>query len=64
MVDIAGEKYLLPTLSDFRGTVESFGRRFESRNLIRFKNYQKYGTEVKILDDDIKPDPEPTPIKP
>ena len=58
MVEIAGEKYLLPTLSDFRGTVESSGRRFESRNLIRFRNYQKYGTEVKILDDDIKPDPE------
>ena len=66
MVEIAGEKYLLPTLSDFRGTVESSGRRFESRNLIRFKNYQRYGTDVRILDDDIKPQPEasPTPIKP
>ena len=56
MVDIAGEKYLMPTLSDFRGTVESSGKRFESRNVIRFRNYQKYGSEVKILDDDIKPD--------
>lgn len=59
MVEIAGEKYLLPTLSDFRGTVENSGKRFESRNLIRFKNYQKYGTDVKILDDDIKPESEP-----
>ncbi|MEK7854833.1 MAG: hypothetical protein AAB288_02000, partial [Acidobacteriota bacterium] len=54
-VEIAGEKYLLPVLSDFRGTVESSGRRFESRNLIRFKNYQKFGSEVKILDDDVEP---------
>lgn len=52
MVDIAGEKYLLPVLSDFRGTVESSGKRFESRNLIRFRNYQKYGTEVKLVGDE------------
>jgi hypothetical protein len=59
MVEIGGQKYLLPTVSDFRGTVESSGKRFESRNLIRFRNYQKYGSEVKILDDDIKPEPDP-----
>lgn len=52
MVDIAGEKYLLPVLSDFRGTVESSGKRFESRNVIRFRNYQKYGTEVKLVGDE------------
>lgn len=57
-VDIAGEKYLLPVLSDFRGTVESGNKRFESRNVIRFKNYQKYGSEVKVLDDDVEPQPE------
>ncbi len=59
MVEIAGEKYLLPTISDFRGTVENGRSREEQRNVIRFKNYQKYGTEVKILDDDIKPEIEP-----
>lgn len=59
MIEIAGEKYLLPMISDFRGTVESSGKRFESRNVIRFKNYQKYGTDVKILDDDIKTESEP-----
>lgn len=64
MVEIAGERYLMPTVSDFRGTVESSGRRFESRNLIRFRNYQKYGTDVRILEDDIKPEPEPMPEKP
>lgn len=52
MVDIAGEKYLLPVLSDFRGTVESSGKRFESRNIIRFRSYQKYGTEVKLVGDE------------
>ncbi len=56
MVEIAGERYLLPTQSDFRGTVESSGRRFDSRNLIRFRNYQKYGTDVRILDDDLTPE--------
>jgi hypothetical protein len=25
---------------------------FESRNQIRFRNYNKYGTEVKVLDDE------------
>lgn len=54
-IEIAGEKYLLPVLSDFRGVVESSGKRFESRNLIRFKNYQKYGSEVRVLDDDVEP---------
>jgi hypothetical protein len=60
MVEIAGEKYLLPVLSDFRGTVESSGKRFESRNVIRFRNYQKYGTEVKLVgDEEIVPDEKP-----
>lgn len=61
IVDIAGERYLMPIMSDFRGTVEQSGKRFESRNVIRFRNYQKYGSEVRILDDDIEPQPEPTP---
>ena len=56
MVEIAGEKYLLPILSDFRGTVQgSDSKRFESRNLIRFKNYQKYGTDVIAVDEDSEP---------
>lgn len=60
-VEIAGEKYLLPVLSDFRGIVEESGKRFESRNVIRFKNYQKYGSEVKVLDDDVEPMPAEKP---
>ena len=55
MVDIAGERYLLPIVSDFRGTVESFGKRFESRNVIRFRSYQKYGTDIVIGAEDSEP---------
>ncbi len=55
LVEIAGEKHLLPVLSDFRGKVESSGKLFEQRNLIRFRNYQRYGTEVIIVDEDSEP---------
>lgn len=51
-VTIADEKYLLPSLSDVRLTGKSGRELYETRNLIRFKEYQKYGSEVKILDDD------------
>ena len=61
-VKITDEKYLLPSLSDVRLTMREKSKVYESRNVIRFKDYQKYGSDVKILDDDIKPDP--TPIKP
>lgn len=51
-VTIADEKYLLPALSDVRLTSREDRKMFETRNVIRFKDYQKYGSEVKILDDD------------
>jgi hypothetical protein len=51
-VSIADEKYLLPLLSDVRLTSKEDRQSFETRNVIRFKDYQKYGSEVKILDDD------------
>ena len=56
MVEIAGEKYLLPIVSDFRGIVlGSDNKRFENRNVIRFRNYQKYGTDVIAVDEDSEP---------
>lgn len=61
-VTISDEKYLLPLLSDVRLTARGDGKMYETRNVIKFKDYQKYGSEVKILDDDIKP--EDPPIKP
>ena len=51
-VTISDEKYLLPLVSDVRLTSKEDKRMFETRNVIRFKDYQKYGSEVKILDDD------------
>lgn len=51
-VTIGDEKFLLPSLSDVRLTSRESRQTFETRNVIRFKDYQKYGSEVKILDDD------------
>jgi hypothetical protein len=55
-VTINDEKYLLPSLSDVRLTVRDNGKTYETRNVIRFKNYQKYGSEVIIKDDDTPAD--------
>lgn len=58
-VKIDGVSYLLPSLSDVRLTSPGpESKLLENRNVIRFKDYQKYGTDVKILDEDIKPEPE------
>jgi len=54
-IKIADESYLLPSLSDVRLTIRQNGKLFETRNLIKFKNYQKYGTDVIIVDDDSGP---------
>jgi hypothetical protein len=58
---IADEEYLLPSLSDVRLTIREQGKLFETRNLIRFKDYQKYGTEVIVLEEDNKPITEEKP---
>jgi hypothetical protein len=55
-VEIAGEKYLLPIISDNRFTSVEGQQSFQARNLIKFKNYQRYGTDVKILDEDVQPE--------
>ncbi len=57
-VKISDGKYLLPSISDVRLTSRQDKRVYETRNVIRFKDYQKYGTDVVIRDDDIKPEPE------
>jgi hypothetical protein len=60
---ISEEKYLLPLVSDVRLTFRENSKVFETRNLIRFKDYQKYGTDVQIIEEDNAP-PEETPQKP
>lgn len=51
-VKISDIDYLLPSLSDVRLTLRESRNVFETRNVIRFKDYQKYGSEVRILDGD------------
>lgn len=58
---ISAEKYLLPTLSDVRLTHREKSTVYESRNVIRFKDYQKYGTDVIVLDEDNAPVTEEKP---
>ena len=60
-VNIAGERVLLPITSDNRFTSVAGNQTFQDRNYIRFREYQKFGSEVRILDDDAKPDPAPSP---
>src|SRR5688572_30259397 len=54
-VKIEDERYLLPSLSDVRLTSREGSKTYETRNVIRFRDYQKYGTDVKILDEDVEP---------
>jgi hypothetical protein len=58
-VAITDGKYLLPSVSDVRLTSRESSQLFETRNVIRFKEYQKYGTDVIIRDDDVQPETPP-----
>jgi hypothetical protein len=68
-VTIPGQgDYLLPSRSVAILTRLGHGYNLQYRNEINFRNYQKYGTELKILDDDIideeVPAEKPPPTKP
>ena len=61
-VTIADQKYLLPVQADVRITSPERTEIVTTRNLIRFRGYQKYGTDVKIIEEDIIEDlPEEKP---
>jgi hypothetical protein len=62
-VTISDEKYLLPSYSEVRLTSRENRNAYETRNQIRFKEYQKYGSEVKVLDDDETAIPAPEETK-
>ena len=52
-VTIPGQgEYLLPARSVVVMTVNERGQTAQFRNDIRFRNYQKFGTELKIIEDD------------
>ncbi len=57
-VDISKQKYLLPLVSDVRLTARQNTDIYETRNVIKFKDYQKYGTDVIVLDDDVEDVPQ------
>ncbi|CAN5840492.1 hypothetical protein BH20ACI4_BH20ACI4_21490 [soil metagenome] len=51
-VNISEQRYLLPLLSDVRLTARQSKETYETRNIIKFKDYQKFGTDVIVLEDD------------
>ncbi|HEX8707957.1 MAG TPA: hypothetical protein VF723_06810 [Pyrinomonadaceae bacterium] len=50
-VTINERPYLLPSLAEIKLTASINGQTIQTRNEIRFRGYQKFGTEVKIIED-------------
>ncbi len=50
-VTISEEKYMLPTHSQIVMTQANKGITVQSRNEIRFRGYQKFGAELKVIDE-------------
>ena len=64
-VTIGEEKYLLPTNSEILLTNVNRSMTLQSRNEIRFRGYQKFGAELKVIDEiDEKDFPPEKPEKP
>jgi len=64
-VSINERKYLLPTHSEILLTTVNPKFVLQSRNDVRFRNYQKYGAELKVVDEVGEDDEPPAkPIKP
>lgn len=49
---IAGQKYLLPSHSEVILTARYENQEQQTRNDIRFRNYNKFGSELRIIDDE------------
>ena len=67
-VTINERKYLLPTHSEILLTTTQPKFVLQSRNDVRFRGYQKFGAELKVVDevgeDDDPPPTPPKPVKP
>lgn len=63
-VTINENKYLLPTHSEILMTSIGSGRQLQSRNNISFRGYQKFGAELKVIDEIDEKDFPPDPDKP
>ena len=62
-VTIGERPYLLPVQSDVIATYRIGERIYQDRNEIRFRNYQKFGTEVKLIEEDDFEEEEVAPEK-
>lgn len=58
-VTIGERKYLLPVHSEIRMTSNQVGTVLQSRNDVRYRSYQKFGAELKVVDE-VGEDDEPT----
>lgn len=58
-VTIGERKYLLPIHCEIRMTSNQVGTVLQSRNDIRYRSYQKFGAELKVIDE-VGEDDEPT----
>ena len=64
-VTINERKYLLPTHSEILLTTRQPKFVLQSRNEVRFRSYQKFGAELKVIDEVGEDDePPPKPVKP
>ncbi|HAF14728.1 MAG TPA: hypothetical protein DCK93_13150 [Blastocatellia bacterium] len=64
-VTIDEKKYLLPAQSEILLTTVNRNMTIQSRNVIRFRGYQKFGAELKVIDEiDEKDFPPDKPEKP
>lgn len=64
-VTIGENKYLLPTHSEILMTTTNRSMSIQSRNEIRFRSYQRFGAELKVIDEIDEKDFEPDkPEKP
>jgi hypothetical protein len=63
-VTINERKYLLPTHSEILLTTVNPKFVLQSRNDVRFRGYQKFGAELKVVDEVGEEDEPPKPIKP
>jgi hypothetical protein len=64
-VTINEHKYLLPTHSEILLTTRTPKFVLQSRNDVRFRSYQKFGAELKVVDEVGEDDDEPAkPVKP
>lgn len=67
-VMIGERKFLLPTHSEILMTTNQGNMILQSRNDVRFRSYQKFGAELKVIDeigedDEVPPEPPKTPPK-